>query len=146
MVTLEIGQRFIYTYRNRDRIWQIARAAGRDPYDNHRRFVIVLIEDPGATRGIGEEATVSEVWLQLNGQDIQTTVEPPQGNGCQVAMINHAETLPFRLFATAQECIDYFTENLEPGQEGQWFGWDANLDDDPDMTVTKVDGELVWSD
>lgn len=143
VTTIAAGQHIRQTVNGR--IWQIISPYAPDSRDR-LRWTIRLVEDVSGGRAVGEEAQVTVDWLILNCVDHDTSVKPPMGDGTQVCMIDRAEILPWRLFGTAQESIDYFVENLQPGQIGTWFGYDATDPNDPDMTVTMVDGELVWAE
>lgn len=149
-VTLEVGQLVVQPYRSGERIWRIDRQAPDDPYGSRRWFMVLIERSLDDESVIGRQSCVSDIWLRDHCHDhTPPVIEPPMGNGTQRCAFQILDGVVAQdVFTAAQDAIDFFATHLTANQGfgvGLWWGcdgWTVN----PDMTVTMVDGELVWSD
>ncbi len=111
---------------------------------------MMTITDPGSdARRIGSQVSASPEWLQEHCVDyLPPTIDPPCGFGVNRAVIYHgSEMVASERFDDADSMIAWLGGEMSDGLTGFWFGWDADVTLDPaDMTVTMVEGELVWAE
>lgn len=113
------------------------------------RWMLTMIEPGSDERPIGSQVSASSDWLQLRCVDyVPPTIDPPCGFGVNRAAIYHgSEMVASERFDDADSMIAWLGGEMSDDFTGFWFGWDADVTEDPaDMTVTMVEGELVWAE